>query len=218
MIQERRRIEFLTEAASGFRGLPMMIFGLILFAAMLLNFWAEIDSQKGGYKSKDLTWTGIFGIISLIAFLVVYPKLRESLGNRFGRTQAKAKTYRSVTIDLLCFVPLLFGFIFGTSIDAAYQLPFSLTIAGVAIFAFSLWWLIYRGVSRGILYFSISIFAISIIDWEKIIPLTDFTSRATFYRCLASVFLGLVYFAGGVIDYKILKTSFRSDAPHRGSL
>lgn len=218
MIEERRRIEFLTEAASGFRGLPMMGFGLVLFVAMLLNFWAEIDSQKGGYKSKDLTWTGIFGIVSLMVFLIVYPKLRESLGNRFGRTQGKAKTFSSAAIDLLCFAPLLFGFIFGTSIDAADQLPFSLTIAGVAIFAFTLWWLNYRGVSNSLLYFSIIIFGVSLFDWGRAVPLNDFAARATFYRCLSSVVLGLVYFAAGLVDYRILKISFRSGASHGGSL
>ncbi len=213
MNNERRKIEFVTKATGGFRGIPMMLFGIAMIISMILNYIAELDSQRKNYAGKDLTISLSFILICLIIFVIGYPKLRAYFRKKFGQTKAKPKTFQTVLECFLYSTPILANGLFNDSIDAARRLPFSLTVLSVAVFTFFLWWFNYRGVTNSILYLSALIFAASFLDWEKVFLsvtiLEDYYARTAFYRSVCSLLLGIIYFVMGLVDYQILTKTLK---------
>ena len=208
MNQNRKRIEFLTDAVNNLCGLPMMIIGLALCIVSPLDYLADLNSQRENAAGKDVTVGLLFILFAIIFFAFVYPKIRASYGRKFGRIKAKPTTFQSVLKSATCYVPLILGFVFGGLIDADHKLPFSVMILSISIFTFALWTLNYQGVSNTLLYLSIIFFAASFLPWGKLflaVTVSDgFYARGAFYNNLSTTFLGIAYFVWGFDDYRIL--------------
>ncbi|MGI8556172.1 MAG: hypothetical protein ACR2LT_07435 [Pyrinomonadaceae bacterium] len=138
MNQERRKIEFLTNAVSGLGGLPMIIIGLTLCIFSPLDYLADLDSQRENAAGKDVTIGLLFILFSIIFFAIIYPKIRAYYSKNFGWIKAKPITFRSVLKAATYYVPLIAGFVFGGLIDADHKLPFSVMIFSISIFIFAL--------------------------------------------------------------------------------
>lgn len=208
MNQQQRKIRFLAQAANGFRGVPMMLFGLAYCISTILNYKSELDYQKNG-TGKDLTSPCLFALLCLVLFPIFYPRIKNHFRRKFGQTVTKTGAFDSILKNLACCAPIIFVFFGGDAIDANGQFPFSVTMWCVSIFAMCLWLTNHRGISNALLYFSLVCFVSSFLPWEKIIysfiVTDDFYSRAGFYRGLCSMLLGFIFFVMGLEDYRILK-------------
>lgn len=213
MNDKRRKIEFVTKAAGGFRGIPMMLFGLALTVSMILNYISELAAQRRNNYGKDLTYTLSFFIICIVFGIFGYPKIKNYYRRKYGQATAKPENFQSVKENILYLIPLLASFFIGTAIDARYRLPFSATVMFSALFAFGLWQANYYGVSKVILYVAAIFLISSFLPWEKIFlavtVMDDYSARNTFYRSLCSMFLGITYFVMGITDYRILTKTLK---------
>lgn len=204
MDNERRKIEFLTDAVSGFRGLPMMFFGFTATVLMIINYRAELNAQVSG--GKDLTLFLSLSLSFLIVYFSGYRKLREHFNKKYGYAKAKPQSFQSVMKSLVFSLPLFAAFFVMDSVDSVYELPFNTTLCSLALFAFILWWNNYRGISNNLLYFSALLSVGMFLPWEKVfLALTvkdDFWARASFYRAIGSITMGVTYFLIGFTDYR----------------
>lgn len=211
MTDERRKIEFLTDAVSGFRGLPMMYFGFTMTVLMIINYRAELNAQVPG--GKDLTLSFLAAVSFLLVYIVGYPKFRNYFGEKYGYAKAKPKEFKFRLNNFIYLLPLLFSFLVGDSIDSLCGLPFNTTIFSLALFAFILWWKIYRGISNNLLYFSAILGVAMFLPWERVfLAITfkdDFWARTSFYRAIGSILMGIAYFLVGFTDYQALKTMLK---------
>src|SRR5687768_16627075 len=71
MIEDRRKIEFAARVVSGFRGVPLMLFGLAFVVSTILNYAAELGAQSS--YGKDLTFSLTFMLGCAAFALIVYP-------------------------------------------------------------------------------------------------------------------------------------------------
>lgn len=213
MIDERKKIKFLTNAVGSFRGLPMMLFGLSMMILMVLNYGSELNAQKTNAAGKDLTLILLGTLIFLAIYVVGYARFRAHFNRKYGMAKAKPNTIQLMLSNLAYLLPILIAFIFGDSIDASSNLPFSMTVLSLSVFTFVLWWINYRGVSNNLLYLSLIFLAAAFLPWEKIFFVVtvkdDFFAEAAFYRAICSISLGFSYFVMGFTDYRILTTMLK---------
>lgn len=213
MNNERRKIEFVTKATGGFRGIPMMLFGLAMIISMILNYISELNAQRRNHYGKDLTYTLTFFIICIAFGIFGYPKIRDYYRRKYGRATARPENFQSFAQNIFYLIPLLSSIFVGVEIDARYRLPFSTTVMFMALFAFGLWRANYRGVSNVILYVSAIFFISSFLSWEKIFlavtVLDDYYARGSFYRSICSGLFGITYFVMGITDYRILTKTLK---------
>lgn len=204
MDNERRKIEFLTDAVSGFRGLPMMFFGLSMTVLMIVNYRSELNAQISG--GKDLTLLLSLSLLFLIVYFSGYRKFRDYFNRKYGYARAKPQSLQSVMKSLVFSLPLFAAFLITDSVDSLYELPFNTTLFSLALFAFILWWANYRGISNNLLYFSAILSVGMFLPWEKVfLAITfkdDFWARTSFYRAIGSITTGITYFLVGLTDYQ----------------
>lgn len=214
MNNERRKIEFVTKATGGFRGISMTLFGLAFIISMILNYISELDAQRRNHYGKDLTPTLTFFIICIVFSIFGYPKIRDYYRRKYGRATAKPENFHSFIQSIFYLIPLLASILVGAEIDARYhQLPFSASVIFIALFAFGLWRANYRGVSNVILYVAAVFLISSFLPWEKIFlavtVLDDYYARGSFYRSICSLFVGAAYIVMGITDYRILSKTLK---------
>jgi hypothetical protein len=213
MNNERRKIEFVTKAANGFRGIPMVLFGLALIISMILKYASELDAQRRNNYGKDLTVTFTFFFFCIAFGILGLPKIKNYYRKKYGQATAKPENLQSFIQNIFYMLPLLASFLVGAEIDAQYRLSFSATVMFVALFAFGLWQANYRGVSNVILYVAAIFFISSFLPWEKIFRavtvLDDYYARGSFYRSICSLFVGAAYIVMGITDYRILSKTLK---------
>lgn len=213
MIEERRKIEFITSVVGGFRGLPMMLFGAAMVIFMILNYIADLAAQARNNYGKDLTLTFGFALICLIFRIFGYPKIREYYRHKYGHASAKPRTYQDTLQDLIYLTPFLIGFFFGVPFDTQFQLPLSITVLSVGLFAFGLWWANYRGISSAVLYLSVSLSIAAFLPWEKIFfavtVLDDYSARSVFFRTVCSTIYGITYIVMGWTDWHFMTKTLK---------
>ena len=208
---ERKNKEFLTNVVSGFRGLPMMFFGIVTTILMIINYRSELNAQISG--GKDLTLFLSTALFFLIIYIAGYSKFRNYFGKKYGLAKAKPRTFQSITNNLIYSLPLFAAFFVADYVDSVFGLPFNTTIFSLAVFAFILWWTNYRGISNNLLYFAAILCAASFLSWERVfLAMTtrdDFWARASFYRAIGSTLMGITYFLIGLTDYQAITTMLK---------
>lgn len=217
MIEERKKIEFITSVIGGFRGLPMMLLGAAMVIFMILNYVSDLGAQSRNNYGKDLSLTLSFILICAAFRFFCYPKIRDYYRRKYGYASAKARTSENVLQDLIYLAPFLIGFVVGVPFDAKFQFPLSLTVLSVALFAFGLWWANYRGISKMVLYLSVILLFAAFLPWENIFRavtvLDDYAARSTFYRSLCAVIYGITYVVMGAADWRFLTKTLKPVSP-----
>lgn len=213
MIEERRKIEFITAVIGGFRGVPMMLFGASMVIFMILNYIADLAAQSRNNYGKDLTFALIYVLICIVFRIFGYPKIRDYYRRQYGYASAKPRTYHDMLQDLIYLAPFLIGFFFGVPFDTKFQLPLSVTVLSVAVFAFGLWWANYRGISNAVLYLSVFLLIAAFLPWEKIFfavtVLDDYSARSVFYRTVCSSIYGITYIVMGWTDWRFMTKTLK---------
>lgn len=200
MIEERRKIEFAAEVIGGFRGLPLMLYGLAFLIFTILNYLAELRAQRN--YGKDITFILMFFLACLVFVFFIYPKIKTFYLKKYGQTKAK---FAGFTMNLIILAPVLLTIFAGGAMDARYVLPLNTPALFIGLLVFVMWWLNYRGVSNAVLYLSAILLASSLLDWEKnflaFTVLNKDSTRALFYRSVCDVFCGITYVVMGATDY-----------------
>ncbi len=208
MSDERRKLGFLAEVTGSFHGIKMVFFGILQIFVAVLNYLADLGSQKRNYAGKDITFPVLFLLLCIFVGIVLNPKIRNYLTDKFGRVTLKPLTIEKKLQIWMCVIPLIFGFLFSVWIDATYKMSFSVTILTVALTMFIFWIESYRGISNVTLYLSLIFVFLGFMPWERIFEgftlLNDYPARTAFYQNILLFFIGISYLIIGLDDIRLI--------------
>ena len=205
MNQAKRKIEFAAQVTNTFRGVPVIIFGVLFCIFALINYLTELDVQARNDYGKDLTyWAGFLLLVGVYA-IFGYPRIRDYYSRKYGRTIEKQPDFNTFWERTLVVIPFVLSYLFASRIDAHYQLPFSVMVMCSALFASVFWWMNYRGVSNMLIVFSVILLIAAFLPWERLFlavtNMQDYAARRSFYENLLLLIYGLMSIVSGLTEY-----------------
>ncbi len=219
MNRKKRKIEFAAQVTNAFRGVPVIIFGILACIFAIINYATELDTQSRNGYGRDLTYLGVFLLFVIVYAVFGYPRIRDYYRRKYGRTKEKSGNLTTFLESSLVLLPLLFSCFVAGDIDAEYQFSFSVTALSSALFVLIIWWAKYRGISNMMLVLSGLLAISAFLPWEQIfLSVTNsqrYSARHAFYENIMFLIYGIACMVSGLTEYlfmiKMLKPIEREE-------
>lgn len=210
MINERRKIDYLTRIVSEAGGIGAIFAGVLLLVWRILDILVYLDLIKQGVWLN--VWLGSI-LVTAVILLLFAKKFSVYFQERYGLTQKLPLERREKFGYFFIFLIYIVGVSIGSRLDAQYNLPFSITFLLMSSCIAGIWAIRYRGISNVLLYMSIGCLLLSFAPWKMFYSMLNLVegrnTASNFYDQIGSAIYALTFIVFGSLDFYLLTTNLK---------
>ncbi|MEO8072797.1 MAG: hypothetical protein ABI686_06085 [Acidobacteriota bacterium] len=210
MINERKKLDYLTRIVGEMGGIPAVFVGVLLLVWQILDIFVYLDLLKQGVWLK--LWLGSI-LVTAVILLLFAKKISVYFQEKYGLIQKLPLGGREKLSYFFIFFTYIVGITVGSHLDARFNLPFSVTFLLMSCFIAGAWSIRYRGISNVLLYMAIGCLLLSFAPWKSFYSMLNLVEgRNTandFYSLIAKPIYALTFIVAGSLDYYLLTTNLK---------